>query len=106
MLRSRTSNDDGSGAARVALLRGVAAIFAGCYALTLVIHGAHRADWLRPHTFAIAVPGALMIFALAGIVPAAIFAALRFRLRFWRPLGALWLACALTLTVAAATAPL
>jgi hypothetical protein len=87
-----------------AMLRGIAGIFVACYALTLAIHWAHRVDWLRPHTFAIAVPGALILFGLAGIVPTAFFAALRFRLRFSRPLGALWLACAVALTIIAATA--
>ncbi len=89
---------------RIGLLRGLAGILVGCYGLTLAIHWAHRDDWLRPHTFAIAVPGALIIFILAGIVPAVIFALLRFRLRFSRPLCALWLAGAVALTVLAATA--
>jgi hypothetical protein len=89
---------------RIGLLRGLAGILVGCYGLTLAIHWAHRDDWLRPHTFAIAVPGALIIFGLAGIVPTAFFAALRFRLRFSRPLCALWLAGAVALTVVAATA--
>ena len=91
---------------RVAVLRGLAAIFAACYGLTLIIHAAHRGDWLSLHTFAIAVPGALLVFGLAGIVPAALFALLRFRRRFAAPLSALWLACAAGLAIAAATAPL
>jgi hypothetical protein len=91
---------------RIAGRRGLAAIFAACYGLTLAIHWAHRDDWLRLHTFAVALPGALLIFALAGIVPLLLFALLRFRRGLAAPLGALWLIAAILLTLAAATAPI
>jgi len=92
------------GPIRIAGLGGVAAIFAACYGLTLTIHWAHRVDWLQPRTFAVALPGALLIFALAGVVPVLLFALLGFRRRLVAPLGAAWLICAVLLTIAAATA--
>ena len=106
MQRTDAAGRHGPAPIRIARLRGVAAIFAACYGLTLAIHWAHRDDWLRPHTFAIALPGALLIFVLAGIVPLLLFALLRFRRRLAAPLGALWLVSAILLTIAAATAPI
>ena len=88
----------------MALRRDVPLILLACYGLTLAIHWAHRDDWLSPRTLALAVPGALIVFALAAVAPAALFCALRFRLRHPRLLAMLWLAAALGLTLAAATA--
>jgi hypothetical protein len=101
---SRAADRRESSAARITVLRVIGVIFLACYGLTLIIHWAHRDDWARAHTLVIAVPGALILFGIAGIIPAALFALLGFRPRFSRPLGALWLALAAALTVVAATA--
>ena len=83
-----------------------AAIFAACYAGALGVQRAHGADLGRAHTLLVSLGGALILFLLAGIAPAALYAATGFRRRFAAAAAALWLGLAALLSLVAAIADL
>jgi hypothetical protein len=94
-------------AARAAVgWRVPAAIFAACYVGALAVQRAHGADLGQGHTLLVSLGGALILFLLAGIAPAALFAATGFRRRFAVAAAALWLGLAAVLSVVAAISSL